>query len=175
MNKILKVFLVLERELIKVIDCFSPRLYMKMYNRYLNKIGIKLEGIPRYICPSVDFDGKGYEKTIIGDNVVISKDVLILNHDYSITCGLRSIDEKIGESEAFWLKEVRIGNNVFVGAKSILLPGTTIGDNCIIGAGSVVKGNIPSNSIVVGNPSKVVAKLDEWAQKKKMINDYLWE
>ena len=175
MNKIMKVFLVIEREIIKVLDCFSPRLYMKMYNPYLKKIGIQIKGTPRYICPSVDFDGKGYNKTFIGDNVVISKDVLILNHDYSITCGLRSIGEKIGESEAYWLKEVKIGNNVFVGAKSILLPGTIIGDNCIVGAGSVVKGTIPSNSIVVGNPSKVVSKLDEWAEKKKTLNDYLWE
>lgn len=175
MNKVIKVFMVLVRNVIKMIDCFSPRLYMKLYNKYLKKMGINITGTPRYICPSVDFDGKGYKQTYIGDNVVISKDVLILNHDYSITCGLRSIGEEIGESEAYWLKDIRIGDNVFVGARTILLPGTTIGNNCIIGAGSVVKGSVPSNSIVVGNPSKIVAKLDEWAEKKKMIDDYYWE
>ena len=175
MNKIVKVMMVSVRAGIKMVDYFSPRLYMKLYNRYLKMIGVNIEGTPRYICPSVDFDGKGYSHTYIGDNVVISKDVLILNHDYSITCGLRSIGEQIGESEAYWLKEIIIGNNVFVGARSVLLPGTKIGDNCIIGAGSVVKGEIPDDSIVLGNPAKRVANIKEWALKKQVLDDYIWE
>lgn len=175
MNKIKKVFMVFLRGLIKPIDGFSPRRYMKMYNWYLKKIGVNLTGTPRYICPSADFDGKGYSMTYIGDNVVISKNVLLLNHDYSITCGLRSIGEEIGESEAYWLREIRIGNNVFIGANTSVLPGTEIGDNCIIGTSSVVKGKIPANSIVVGNPGRVVADIREWAEKKKSINDYHWE
>ena len=113
--------MVMLRKVIKLIDCFSPRKYMILYNWYLRKIGIDIQGTPRYIHPSVDFDGKGYPLTHIGDNVVISKNVLILNHDYSITCGLRSIGDSI-EREAYWLKEITIGNNVFVGANSIIIP-----------------------------------------------------
>lgn len=175
MSKLRKIFFVLECKLIKCIDYFSPRKYMKLYNSYLKKIGIHIEGNPRYIHPSVDFDGKGYHLTFIGDNVVISKDVLILNHDYSISCGLRSIGELPDNKEAFWLKEIRIGNNVFIGARTIILPGTNIGDNCIIGAGSVIKGNIEENSIVMGNPMSEFAKNTEWAIGKKNSNDFEWE
>lgn len=174
MGKIQKVGLVFLRNIIKLIDGFSPRRYMKYYNWYLKKIGINLTGEPRFIHPSVIFDGKGYNLTHIGNNVVISRNVLLLVHDYSITCGLTSLGDKI-EKEAYWLKDIRIGNNVFIGANVTILPGTVIEDNCIIGAGSVVKGNIKSNSIMIGNPAKLVANTREWALKKKEISDYYWE
>ena len=147
---------------------------MKMYNSYLKKIGVVLEGTPRYIHPSVKFDGKGYDKTFLGNDVVISRETLLLNHDYSIACGFRSIGENI-EHETFWLKEIRIGNNTFVGANVSILPGTVIGKNCIIGTGAVIKGNIPDNSIVVGNPAKIVGQTQEWARRKKSVNDFLFE
>lgn len=131
MHKIIKVFYVVLRNLIKVVDGFSPRRYMKLYNWYLKKIGVDLYGYPRFIHPTVYFDGKGYKNTHIGENVVLSKNVLILNHDYSITCGLRSIGKKVVDNEAYWLRDIYIGNNVFVGANVSILPGTTIGDNCI--------------------------------------------
>lgn len=57
-----------------------------------------------------------------------------------------------------------IGNNVFVGANSIILPGVKIGDNVVIGAGSVVAKNIPSNSIAVGNPCKVIKNKDAYLE-----------
>lgn len=51
---------------------------------------------------------------------------------------------------------IKIGSNVWIGANSVVLPGVSIGDNVIIGAGSIVTKNIPSNSISIGNPSRVV-------------------
>ena len=54
---------------------------------------------------------------------------------------------------------VYIGNNVFIGMGATILMGADIGDNCIIGAGSVVKGTIPPNSVVAGNPARVICKL----------------
>lgn len=53
-----------------------------------------------------------------------------------------------------------IGNNVWVGLNAIILKGTTIGDNCVISAGSVVKGDFPPNSIISGNPAKIVKSFD---------------
>ena len=175
MHKIIKVFYVVLRNLIKVVDGFSPRRYMKLYNWYLKKIGVDLYGYPRFIHPTVYFDGKGYKNTHIGENVVLSKNVLILNHDYSITCGLRSIGKKVVDNEAYWLRDIYIGNNVFVGANVSILPGTTIGDNCIVGTGAVIKGIIPENSKVIGNPAKIVGKTTEWATKKEEKADYLFE
>ncbi|WP_405332234.1 acyltransferase [Fibrobacter sp.] len=172
--KIKKVFFVLIRGAIKQIDAFSPRLYMKLYNVYLKKNGIVLDGAPRYIHPSVKFDGKGYKKTFLGKDVVISRDSLLLNHDYSIACGFRSIGENV-EHEAYWLKEIRVGKNTFVGANVSILPGTIIGENCIIGTGAVIKGFIPDDSIVIGNPAKIVGHTQEWAQRKKEEKDYFFE
>ncbi|MCD7710451.1 MAG: hypothetical protein LUI04_03750 [Porphyromonadaceae bacterium] len=56
-----------------------------------------------------------------------------------------------------------IGDNCFIGAGAIILPGSRIGDNVIIGAGAVVKGEIPSNSVVIGNPCKILKKINPHA------------
>lgn len=62
-----------------------------------------------------------------------------------------------------------------MGAGATLLPGSKIGNNCIIGANAVVKGTIPDNSIVAGNPAKVISNTVEWAQKHKKLGDYITE
>jgi len=63
-------------------------------------------------------------------------------------------------------KNVRIGNNVFIGQKSIILCGSIIGDNTIIGAGSVVTGIVEGNSVYAGNPAKKIMTIEEYAQKR---------
>lgn len=166
--------MVILRNVIKKFDYFNARFYMRCYCWYLKKIGIRLNGVPRFIHPSVIFDGKGYNLTYIGENAVISRNVLLLNHDYSITCGLRAVGDKI-EKEAYWLKEIKIGNNVFIGANCTILPGTVIADNCIVGAGSVIRGKVESNSIVCGNPAKKIGELSEWTFEKKRKNNYMFE
>ena len=55
---------------------------------------------------------------------------------------------------------IKIGNNVWIGGNVVVLPGVTIGDNVTIGAGSVVNKDIESNSIAVGNPCKVIKKIN---------------
>lgn len=55
-----------------------------------------------------------------------------------------------------YARPIRVGHNVWIGAGVSVLPGVTIGDNCVIGAGSVVNRDIPANSVAVGNPCKVV-------------------
>lgn len=60
---------------------------------------------------------------------------------------------------------IRIGNNVFIYANSVVLPGVQIGDNVVIGAGSVVTKDIPSNSIAVGNPCKVIKTKDPYVER----------
>ena len=56
---------------------------------------------------------------------------------------------------------VKIENNVWIGAGAILLPGVTIGDNTVIGAGSIVTKDIPENVIAVGNPCRVMRKITD--------------
>ena len=56
---------------------------------------------------------------------------------------------------------IRIGNNVWIGAGTIVLPGVTIGENTVIGAGSVVTKDIPANVVAVGNPCKILREIGE--------------
>ncbi|WP_201009128.1 acyltransferase [Paenibacillus glycanilyticus] len=152
--------------------------YMPTYVEYLKKLGINFAGTPNYIDRSAYFDSNDYSLFHIGAKTVISREVMLLTHDYSIANGLRSINQDStipnGGGTSCFLKPIHIGNNSFIGARCSLLPGTYIGENCIIGTGSVVKGRIPDNSIVIGNPARVVGKTQEWAIKKVELNDFIY-
>lgn len=58
--------------------------------------------------------------------------------------------------------KISIGSYVFIGMGTILLPGVSIGDHCVIGAGSVVSRDIPSGSVAVGVPCRVIKSIDEY-------------
>ena len=93
----------------------------------------------------------------IGDNVTMAPRVHILCHDASTKQFLDYT--KIGR--------VTIGDNVFIGAESVILPGVTIGDNVIIGANSTVTHDIPDNSVAAGSPARVICSLDDYLAKEK--------
>ena len=144
---------------------FHSKTYMKFYNLYLRYAGIHINGIVKFIHPSVHID-MGYANHIhIGTNCVISINSIILAHDYSIECGLVAIGRNNDACECKLVRDVHIGNNVFIGAGCIILPGTNIGNNCIIGAGTICSGKIPDNSIVTGSKGTVVADIRKWASK----------
>lgn len=66
---------------------------------------------------------------------------------------------------------VSIGSNVFIGNGAIILPGTTIGDNVIVGAGAIVAKDVPPNSVVAGNPAKIISAFDEYIRRNtELIN-----
>ena len=92
----------------------------------------------------------------IGDNVVLAPRVHILAHDASTKIFL-------GYTR---VANTRIGNNVFIGAGSIVLPGVSIEDNVIVGAESVVRQNVPDNSVAVGNPAKIICSLDDYLNRQ---------
>ncbi len=93
----------------------------------------------------------------IGDNVTMAPRVHILCHDASTKQFLNYT--KIGR--------VTIGDNVFIGAESIVLPGVTIGSNVIIGANSTVTHDIPANSVAAGSPARIVSSLDDYLEKER--------
>lgn len=86
----------------------------------------------------------------IGNRVRIASGTHFITHDGSITCFR---DELSGGL----FGKIKIGNNVFIGINCIILLNSSIGDNCIIGAGSVLRGQFPDNSVIIGNPAKVVS------------------
>lgn len=81
----------------------------------------------------------------IREKTYIAFDTIILAHDYATRRHGGSFEEK-----------TTIGAQCFIGCGSIILPGVSIGDNVIVGAGSVVTDDVPANSIVAGNPAKVI-------------------
>jgi len=93
----------------------------------------------------------------IGDNVTLAPRVHILCHDASTKQFLKYT--KIGR--------VNIGDNVFIGAESVVLPGVTIGHNVVIGANSTVTHDIPDNSVAVGSPARIISTLDEYLSKEQ--------
>lgn len=85
----------------------------------------------------------------IGDNAFIGPNV-------NIYTACHPIDPKERNTSIQWAEAVTIGNNVWVGGNSTILPGVTIGDNCVIGAGSVVTKDVAPNTVVGGNPARVI-------------------
>lgn len=90
----------------------------------------------------------------IGDKTMIAPNVTIATASHPINSAMR-------KKALQYNKDVHIGKNVWLGAGAIILPGVSIGDNTVIGAGSVVTRSIPENVIAVGNPCKVLRKIDE--------------
>lgn len=90
-----------------------------------------------------------HEKISIGENCSLAPNICIYDHDFDAN----------GKTKGFKTGEVNIGNNVWIGAGVIILRNTSIGDNCVIGAGTVIKGVVPSNSIVTGNRTMIIKSL----------------
>lgn len=99
----------------------------------------------------------------IGSNVDINMYFQILTHDWTSFVFRNKYHDFVNSSG-----RVKIGSNIYIGTNVIVLRGVTIGDNCVIGAGSVVTHDIPANSVAVGTPCRVVCSLDEYYQKRKV-------
>lgn len=96
----------------------------------------------------------------IGNYCQILSGVTVLAHDESYSvCGLAYGDYPRAQ------KKTVIGDNVFIGMNSIILMGSNIGNNVIIGAGSIVSGEIESNSVYAGNPAKKIMSLDDYYKR----------
>ncbi|MDO5844977.1 MAG: sugar O-acetyltransferase [Methanocorpusculum sp.] len=100
-------------------------------------------------------------KIIIGDRVLIAPDVKIYTAGHPIEGEERSYDIGGGKTwNNVFAKPVKIGNDVWIGGGSVILPGITIGNNVVVGAGSVVTHDIEDNSVAVGNPCRIIRKLN---------------
>ena len=97
--------------------------------------------------------------TVLDEARVTIGDDCFIGPNVSIYTACHSTDPVERNTRQEWAKPVTIGNNVWIGGSVTILPGVSIGDNVTIGAGSVVTRNIPSNTLAVGNPCKVVKNL----------------
>ena len=113
-----------------------------------------------YSAKNTTIDETSLQHIFIGDNTQITAGVIILAHDYSYSV-LGNIYGELPRQQ----KDTIIGKNVFIGMNSIILMGSNIGDNVLSGAGSVVSGHIPSNTVCAGNPAKIICSLDQFLVK----------
>jgi acetyltransferase-like isoleucine patch superfamily enzyme len=95
----------------------------------------------------------------IGDRVTIATDVLLMTHD-GATWLVR--DDR---GRRYKYGRVEIGNDVFIGAQSVIMPGVRIGDRVVVGAGSVVTKSVPSGAIVAGVPAKIIGRFDDYERR----------
>lgn len=149
-NPIGAILRVVKRNLIFLEEPFNVDGYMTRYIRYLQNCGLDIADYDKrgYIAPSVWFDSsERYALIKIGLGVTLSRDVVLLTHDYSIRNAINAFEDNVDNTKYKFLKKVIVGNNCFVGARAILLPGTQMGDDVIIGAGAVVSGNVPSKTV----------------------------
>lgn len=157
-----------------VVRLLSPVLAQRTYMRHLVSLlrehGMQIDGEPIYISARAWFDGTDYSLIRIEDKVVISSHVSVLTHDFSLARARDAIEGRSVLPEVAVVSPVRIGRNSFIGRSAILMPGADVGCNCIVGAGSVVRGSVPDCSIVVGNPAVVVGNSLEWGRRK--LNEF---
>lgn len=99
----------------------------------------------------------------IGDNTAIGGNTKILDNDFHpLDWELRNKylnDPHGGDADVVPAKEIKIGKNCFIGCNSIILKGTVLGDGCVVGAGAVVSGIFEPETVLGGNPAKVIRKL----------------
>lgn len=105
-----------------------------------------------YICFGFSALASAEANISIGDNVLFASNVLVTNENHGIDPESNTpyMDQKLSA------RDVVIGNGCWIGEKVCILSGVTIGEKCIIGAGSIVTRSIPSYSIAVGNPARII-------------------
>lgn len=105
----------------------------------------------------------------IGNNVMLASGVSFVNHDI-----IHWMLEKKYKKHLFPQQKgcISIGDNVMIGANTMILPNVRIGSNVIIGAGSIVTKDIPNNSVAAGIPCRVIGKFDDLVEKRKNVVAY---
>jgi acetyltransferase-like isoleucine patch superfamily enzyme len=120
--------------------------------QYYNRVWGMHIGEGCKISLSAKLDKTNPKGVHIGEYTILTFDVVVLTHDY---INRRHLD-------------VHIGRYCFVGCRAIILPGVTIGNHCIIGAGTIVREDVPDHSIVAGNPGRIIKsgiETTKWGRK----------
>jgi acetyltransferase-like isoleucine patch superfamily enzyme len=150
----------------RIIESIKRRIALQSSEKYINYLrskGIKIgNGCYMFDPKTVQIDYSRPTLLEIGNNVRLNYGLTILTHDYASYVFINHYNEFIPSH-----KRIKIGNNIWFGRNCTILKGVTIGDNCIIGYGSVVMKDIPANSVAAGSPAKVICSLEEYYAKRE--------
>lgn len=102
-----------------------------------------------------------FNLTLVDDTDIYVGDKVMFAPNVTVATAGHPINPELRYQAMQYNIPVHIGNNVWIGANSVVLPGVTIGDNSVIGAGSVVTKDIPANVVAVGNPCRVIREIGE--------------
>lgn len=128
---------------------------------YARSIGVTLgTGVRFYGMPSGMFGTEPWLITL-GNNVHITAGCTFVTHDG----GTLILRGEVPDLE--WTAPISVGNDVYIGIRSIVMPGVRIGNRVIIGAGSIVTRDIPDNSVAAGVPARVIKTVDEYLEQMK--------
>ncbi|MGD7043173.1 acyltransferase [Jeotgalibacillus proteolyticus] len=137
--------------------------YYKYAIRDAREKGVKVGEGCRFF--STNFSSEPY-LIEIGNNVTITVGVRFITHDGGMWTVRKMLDEY---KYANIIGKITIGNNVFIGMDSIILPGVNIGENSIVAAGSVVTKSFAKNSIIGGNPAKKISDINSYIEKNNHL------
>lgn len=143
----------------------APDLLLSLLREFMGSVGDGTVIMPQFTC---DY----------GYNIHLGRNVFINYHGIFLDCALIDIgnDVQVGPAVQLYTAQhpleadvrrsglesarpIRIGNDVWIGGGAVILPGVTIGDRSVVGAGSVVVHSVPADCVVVGNPARVVRRL----------------
>lgn len=161
----------IKQTLFPIIRKLWKMIYIRNHVKYARKIGVKVGKGTHFVdCPS--FSSEPWLISI-GDNTNISSGVAFVTHD-----GGRWVLDKIYPKDAPFYKigPIKIGNNCFIGMRTIILPNVCISNNCVVGGGSVVTKSIPEGQVWAGVPAHFVCTIEEYREKMlKQRKDINWK
>lgn len=142
----------------KILNLYRKKIWS--CNRYAKFLGVKVG--KNTLLSTKHFGSEPY-LIEIGDNVRITADVKFFCH------GAARMFRKENPNFDFFGK-IKIGNDVYIGNNALLMPGITIGNNVIVAAGAVITKSVPDDSIVGGNPAKIIGSVKELGIRMEAFN-----
>lgn len=146
---------------------FERAAQTEILKKLLGKIGENVIITPPFWCDygyhiKIGNDFYSNHNLVITDGAEVSfGDNVFIAPNCCFTTAEHAIDPEMRKNGIEVAKPIKVGNNVWIGAGSVVLAGVTIGDNCVIGAGSVVTRDIPENTVAVGVPCRVMREITE--------------
>lgn len=144
----------------KTIHYIIYKLMDSSLTKYYRWLGANIGDDCSFIGSNISLSSEPYLISI-GNHVRVSFDVAFVTHDG----GTFVLRDKYPNVSIYG--KITVGDNVFVGARSIIMPNVRIGNNCIIAAGSIVTKDVPNNSVIAGTPARIICTIEEYEEKHK--------